>query len=53
MSGNLMESVAPQLAPPVTREPSGAATNDEGAGQSILGLTIPILGLTFADEGDE
>ncbi|MGC7102940.1 hypothetical protein ACPZ19_50480 [Amycolatopsis lurida] len=51
MSENLMESVAPQLAPPVTREPAGAATTDEGAGQSIMGITIG--GFTFADEGDE
>ncbi|GDY31804.1 hypothetical protein [Gandjariella thermophila] len=53
MSENLIESVAAQLAPPVTRKPSGAASTDESVGQSILGITLPILGITFADEGDE
>jgi hypothetical protein len=39
MSENLIENVAPHLAPPVTREPIQSANEvDEGAGLSIPAL---------------
>lgn len=45
MSENLMDSIAPQLAPPVSREPIGsAAESNEGAG-----LMMPLMIGFFAD----
>jgi hypothetical protein len=53
MTEDLMESVAPQLSPPVTRQPvnTAATTNESGVEQSIFGFTIG--GITFAGDEDE
>ena len=50
MSDNLMDSIAPQLAPPVTREPirSAAEADDDGAQAMIILLVAPI----FADDAE-
>jgi hypothetical protein len=53
MSENLIDSIAPQLAPPVSREPILSASEAEGgAGPSII-QTITILAITFADDSAE
>jgi hypothetical protein len=56
MSENLMDSIAPQLAPPVTRAPLG--TGDEartGAEPSVMGIPVSAMGITmtFADDDAE
>ncbi|QWF82430.1 hypothetical protein [Amycolatopsis sp. CA-230715] len=52
MTENLMESVAPQLSPPVTRQPVGtAAETADGAELSIL--TIGPVTISFAADDDE
>jgi hypothetical protein len=52
MTEDLMESVAPQLSPPVTRQPvNAAATSESGVDQSVFGITIG--GFTFAGDEDE
>jgi len=49
VSENLMDSIAPQLAPPVSREPiRSAAEADEGAELTILAF-MPM----FADDDAE
>lgn len=48
MSDNLIESVAPQLAAPVTREPVDTASEDEG-GTTVAACAIPM----FADDDAE
>jgi hypothetical protein len=49
MSDNLMDSVAPHLAAPVTRHAGGTAA-DSGAGAD---LAIPLIVLVpFADDSD-
>lgn len=52
MSENLMQSIAPQLAAPVSREPlaSGAEAVD-GVDQSVI--TIGPVTISFADDGAE
>jgi hypothetical protein len=51
MSENLIESVAPQLAPPVTREPvQGARESNGGMGVALPGLPPLLL---FADDDAE
>ena len=51
MSENLIESVAPQLAPPVTREPIRAATEAENGVDAAVGVFI--CGMVFADDDAE
>jgi hypothetical protein len=52
MSENLMDSVAPMLSPPVTRQPVGtAAETTDGAEQSII--TIGPVTISFAGDDDE
>jgi hypothetical protein len=50
MSENLMETVAPHLSPPVTRESSGTQSDSgEGADVSML-FAMPMM---FAGDEDE
>jgi small neutral amino acid transporter SnatA (MarC family) len=50
VSDNLMDSIAPQLAPPVSREPiRSAAESEEGAETMIVPIAIPF----FADDDAE
>lgn len=53
MTEDLMESVAPQLAPPVTRQPVGAvpAASEDGVEQSII--TIGPVTISFAADSDD
>jgi hypothetical protein len=51
MTEDLMESVAPQLAPPVTRQPAAAATTQDGVYPSII--TIGPITVSFAADEDE
>ncbi|HEY3610510.1 MAG TPA: hypothetical protein VGL06_23615 [Pseudonocardiaceae bacterium] len=51
MSENLIESVAPQLSPPVQRQPIGTAGNDDGVTQSFI--TIGPITIAFADDDAE
>jgi len=52
VSENLIQSLAPHLAPPVTREPIRSAREAaEGATLSLFGITI--AGITFADDDAE
>lgn len=50
MSANLIESVLPHLAPPVTRQPVGSVSDDEGLDLAfIAGFVVG----AFAAEDDE
>jgi hypothetical protein len=51
MSENLIESVAPQLAAPVTREPVHSATEADG-GTTVAIVAMPCLPM-FADDDAE
>ncbi|GLY30749.1 hypothetical protein [Kineosporia sp. NBRC 101731] len=51
MPKDLIQSVAPSLAPPVIRRPSGASGVKDGADLSF-GFPLPLLP-PFAGEGDE
>ncbi len=51
MSDNLIESVAPHLAAPVTREPVQSATEHDGGTEPSF-LPIPPL-ILFADDDAE
>lgn len=52
MSENLMETVAPHLSPPVTRQPLGAAAeSEEGVSPSVI--TIGGITVWFAADDDE
>lgn len=51
MDENLMESVAPQLAPPVTRQPIGTASTDGDVTTSII--SVGPVTISFAADDDE
>jgi len=51
MSENLIESVAPQLAPPVTREPVRSASEADAGTDVAVGIFI--CGVVFADDDAE
>lgn len=52
MSKNLMETVAPQLAPPVTRQPVGVAPSEsEEVTPSIININGVVI-LFAADDDD-
>jgi hypothetical protein len=51
MSENLIENIAPHLAPPVSREPILSASEAETGTSLSIGL-VTILNITFAD-GEE
>jgi hypothetical protein len=56
MSENLMDSVAPLLAPPVTRDHvRRAAETEEGVAVSIMGIPVSAAGITvtFAEDDAE
>jgi hypothetical protein len=57
VSGNLMDSIAPHLAPPVTREPIRSAPELDGADVMFVNCTLTPLvsvnctaGFWFADD---
>lgn len=50
MSENLINSVSPLLSPPVSRQPTGSASDDEGLDLAfIMGMVVGV----FAGEDDE
>ena len=52
MSENLMDSIAPTLSPPVTRQPaSTAAETSDGVEPSII--TIGPVTISFAEDDDQ
>lgn len=51
MSENLIESVAPHLAAPVTREPVQTATESDGGTELSNGFVPPLI--LFADDDTE
>lgn len=52
MSDNLIESVAPQLAAPVTREPIRSASETGGGTEVAVGIVAPAF-IVFADDDAE
>lgn len=52
MSENLMESIAPRLAPPVSRQPVAAqSTTENDVDQSII--TVGPVTISFASDDDD
>jgi hypothetical protein len=51
MSENLMDSIAPQLAPPVSREPIGGAESEQGS--ELMECHLASCSWTFADDDAE
>lgn len=51
MSENLIESVAPQLAPPVTREPIRMASEADGGTDVAIPMAPPLFPC-FADDDE-
>jgi hypothetical protein len=53
MSEDLIDSVAPLLAPPVTRHPTGiSGSDDEGADVCVLVFAV-VMAFADGDDGDE
>ncbi|MFE3177856.1 hypothetical protein ACFXPA_25800 [Amycolatopsis sp. NPDC059090] len=52
MSENLMDSVAPALSPPVTRQPAGAAA-EPADGAELAIVTVGPVTISFAADEDE
>lgn len=53
MTENLMESVAPMLAPPVTRQPVAASGTDQSSDLGVAGITVGPFTIMFAADDDE
>jgi hypothetical protein len=52
MSENLIDSVAPQLSAPVTRQPGGTtSSSSEGVDQSVI--SVLSITIAFAADDDE
>lgn len=53
MTEDLMESVAPMLAPPVTRQPVNTSAANEDNGVGVAGVQLGPLVILFAADDDE